>query len=165
MTEKAAVNAPIDVQDLYARFSIDAASDSLFGKNLDTLSGRLPTPGSGWEHGSLTDDAWGTFVQAFQAMQHINTARVRMGLIWPLFELFHDNAAPHMEVIRQWLDPLVRHALEEKSAVRKAGIERKVGEKTFLEHLADSTEGDFCASEMSSYVILYRHRKNSRPTP
>lgn len=139
----AASNQPCDVQDLYARFTIDAASEFLFGKNLDTLSQQLPTPGSAnvGERGSSTDDAWGTFVKAFEAVQKIITDRARTGTIWPIFELLNDKTAPHVDTIRQWVDPLVRQTLDEKAASKQAGINGNLEEKTFLQHLADSTEG------------------------
>lgn len=142
LSEKAAQNEPIDVQDLYARFTIDAASESLFGKNLDTLSGCLPRPSSSlpFERGSVTDDAWGTFVRAFETLQRINTLRARTGLIWPLFELFDDKTIPYVDTIRHWTDPLVQQTLDAKAAAKRAGVERNVEEKTFLQHLADSTE-------------------------
>lgn len=36
--------APVDVQDLYSRFSLDAAAEFLFGERLDTLHGAYPSP-------------------------------------------------------------------------------------------------------------------------
>lgn len=147
----AAANQPCDVQDLYARFTIDAASEFLFGKNLDTLSGQLPSAGSAslGERGSSTNDAWGTFAKAFEAVQKIITVRAQMGIIWPVFELLDDKTTPHVDTIRQWVDPLVRQALEEKAASKRAGIDRNLEEKTFLQHLADSTEGSLCACSCS----------------
>ncbi|KAI5983159.1 cytochrome P450 monooxygenase CYP63 [Pisolithus marmoratus] len=142
LSEKATFNEPIDVQDLYARFTIDAASELLFGQNLDTLSGCLPRPSSSlpFERGSVTDDAWGTFARAFETLQRINTLRARTGLIWPLFELFDDKTIPYVDTVRHWIDPLVKQTLEDKAAAKCAGVERNVEEKTFLQHLADSTE-------------------------
>ncbi|KAG6337191.1 hypothetical protein ID866_1905 [Astraeus odoratus] len=150
LSQKAACNEPVDVQDLYARFTIDAASESLFGKNLDTLSGKLPQPGSASSHerGSTTDDNWGTFTKAFETLQQINTIRARIGQIWPIFELFDDKTAPYVDTIRQWVDPLVEQTLEEKAAAKRAGIQRNLVDKTFLQHLADSTEGSLILSSI-----------------
>ncbi|KAH7886740.1 cytochrome P450 monooxygenase CYP63 [Phlebopus sp. FC_14] len=142
LSETTAKNEACDVQDLYARFTIDAASEFLFGKNLDTLSGKLPKAGSTAlsERGSVTDDAWGTFAKAFEAVQHIITVRARTGLIWPVFELFDDKTAPYVDTIRSWVDPLVRQTLEDKAAAKRAGVNGNLDDKTFLQHLADSTE-------------------------
>lgn len=165
----ATANQPCDLQDLYARFTIDAASEFLFGKNLDTLSGQLPTPGSAsrGERGSSTDDAWGTFAKAFEAVQQIITTRAQTGLIWPVFELLDDKTSPHVDVIRQWIDPLVHQTVEHKAASKQAIINQNLEEKTFLQHLADSTDGSSWACRYSRYFAKppFRCRHHSRPTP
>lgn len=91
--------------------------------------------------GSATSDSWGSFAQAFEEIQQIVTSRGRLGYIWPWFELFGDRTAPHVTTIRNFLDPLVRQVLIDKEAVEKSGIQRSMDEKTFIEHLADSTQG------------------------
>jgi hypothetical protein len=80
--------------------------------------------------------------------------RGRTGFIWPVFELFDDKTAPHVDIIKRWLDPLVKKTLDKKALARETGMRSTMEEKTFLEHLADSTEGlcsssflfEFCAS-------------------
>ncbi|KAG2155274.1 cytochrome P450 monooxygenase CYP63 [Suillus bovinus] len=142
LSNLASRDEPCNVQDLFARFTIDAASDFLFGQNLDTLSKKLPVPSSRFQNdrGSTTDDSWGTFAQAFEAVQRVITMRGRTGFIWPIFELFDDKTAPHVDIIKRWLDPLVKQTLDRKALAHKTGIQNTMEEKTFLEHLADSTE-------------------------
>jgi hypothetical protein len=137
-----ASNQPCDAQDLYARFALDAASEFLFGKNLDTLSASLPTPGKTamGAKGSATEDAWGSFAGAFEMAQQLITTRARIGYLWPLFELFGDKMEPHVKVVQDWLDPLVKRALDEK--LLAAGVSSPIANKTFLQHLTDSTEGE-----------------------
>ncbi|KAF9484616.1 cytochrome P450 monooxygenase CYP63 [Pholiota conissans] len=136
-----ASNTPCEAQDLYGRFSLDAASDFLFGKNLETLSASLPVAGKTamGPKGSATEDPWGSFAQAFEMAQINITSRARLGSIWPLFEFFKDKNEEHCKVIKHWLDPLVTRALENKAAMGKVGISSPVAEKNFLQHLADST--------------------------
>jgi len=136
-------DTPIDVQDLYSRFALDAASEFLFGKNLDTLSASLPVAGKTamGPKGSVTDDAWGSFTRAFETAQINITTRSRLGSIWPLFELLKDKNEEHCRVTREFLDPIVRGAIEEKRRMEKAGIDSPVSEKNFMQHLADSTNG------------------------
>lgn len=151
-----AANQPSEAQDLFARFTIDAASEFLFGKNLDTLSGSLPIPGKTamGPKGSATEDAWGSFTGAFEMAQQIVTTRARIGYLWPLFELFGDKTEPYVKVIQNWLDPLVKHALEDKAQAEKAGISNTIADKTFLQHLVDSAEGKFAfyCLKSSAYV-------------
>ncbi|KAI0919820.1 hypothetical protein AcW1_003029 [Taiwanofungus camphoratus] len=134
---------PVEVQDLFARFTLDAASEFLFGQNVDTLSGQLPVAGRARmsAKGSATDDEFGSFVQSFEAVQDVNLQRARRGYFWPVYELLQrDPTLQHMDVIRRWLDPLVERVLENKDNMHKAGLKSSVDQNTFLEYLADNTE-------------------------
>jgi hypothetical protein len=136
-------NTACDAQDLYGRFSLDAASEFLFGRNLETLSASLPVPGETemGPKGSATGDTWGSFAQAFEMAQLNITNRGRLGPIWRLFELFKDNNEEHCTVVKQWLGPLVERALETKRNMESAGISSPIAEKNFLQNLTDSTDG------------------------
>ncbi|EKM74893.1 hypothetical protein AGABI1DRAFT_80614 [Agaricus bisporus var. burnettii JB137-S8] len=133
-------NEPCEAQDLYSRFALDAASEFLFGVNLDTLSASLPTPGSTFmgPKGSATRDTWGAFVRAFDEAQINIMKRARIGYLWPLLEMFKDRNQKHAEVIAEWLDPLVRKALEDNKMMDT--MTSPLGDKTFLQHLVDSTQ-------------------------
>lgn len=135
---------PIEVQDMYARFTLDAASEFLFGKNVDTLSGRLPQPGSTAmsAKGSSTADEFGSFAQAFEDAQALVMLRVRRGYFWPVYELFkEDPHRRHMAVIEKWLEPLVQDALKNKADMQKSGFKNPLDQSVFLQYLADNTAG------------------------
>jgi hypothetical protein len=57
----------LDVQDLLQRFTMDSASEFLFGKCLDTLKGHMPVAGQaklgmrGSAHANATEDSFGDF--------------------------------------------------------------------------------------------------------
>ncbi|KAG5652107.1 hypothetical protein H0H81_006281 [Sphagnurus paluster] len=142
LSASAEAGQPSEAQDLFARFTIDAASEFLFGKNLDTLSSALPVPGITpmGPKGSATLDEWGSFTGAFEMAQQIVTTRARLGYLWPLFEVFGDKTEPHISVIQKWLDPLVQNALQEKVFSEKNNSPVGITEKTFLQHLVDSTD-------------------------
>jgi hypothetical protein len=120
---------------------LDAASEFLFGVNLDTLSASLPTPGNTpmGPKGSATQDTWGAFVRAFDEAQMNIMKRARIGYLWPLLEMFKDRNQKHAEVIAEWLDPLVNKALEDNKMIDT--MTSPLGDKTFLQHLVDSTQG------------------------
>lgn len=142
LSKCAASHTVCEAQDLFGRFSLDAASEFLFGKNLDTLSASLPTPGAGMgPKGSATHDTWGSFARAFESAQQVITNRSRLGHFWPLFELSGDKNAPHVKVIHEWLNPLVDQALHDKAKEKQAGVCSPIADKTFLQHLTDSTDG------------------------
>ncbi|PFH47049.1 hypothetical protein AMATHDRAFT_77386 [Amanita thiersii Skay4041] len=152
----ASLNRPCEAQDLYARFSLDAASEFLFGKSLDTLSATLPIPGKTvmGPKGSATEDTWGSFVNAFEMAQQNITRRARIGYFWPLFELFGDRNEPYAQQIRQWLDPLVQLALDEKTKTDKYGVCSPIADKTFLQHLADSTSDPILIRDQLLSMLL-----------
>lgn len=145
LSSLASSNQPCDAQDLYARFTLDTASEFLFGRNLDTLSSSLPVPNSGimGAKGSSTSDSWGSFAQAFEKIQLIITRRRQIGKIWPLFELLGDRTTPYVIAIQKFLDPIVERVLLDKQISKKAGTNVPVDQKTFLQHLADNTEGKY----------------------
>lgn len=153
---------PCEAQDLYARFTLDTASEFLFGQNLNTLSSSLPVPGQGCigAKGSITTDSWGSFAQAFEEIQQIVTNRRRLGYTWPLFELFGDKTTPQVIVIRRYLDPIVRQVLLDKEAMKNRGIENRIEEKTFIQHLAESTSGQTAFSTQN--YIFYTHESCCR---
>ncbi|THH04268.1 hypothetical protein EW145_g5647 [Phellinidium pouzarii] len=133
---------PCDAQDLYARFTLDTASEFLFGNNLDTLSLSLPEPGKAkmGPKGSATNDEFGSFAQAFEMAQCVITQRARLGYFWPVSELKKNRIKEAGQITKKWLDPIVRRAIDEKAKAKRAGIEAPISERTFLEHLAQSTE-------------------------
>ena len=93
--------------------------------------------------GSATEDPWGSFAKAFDMAQVNITNRGRIGSMWPLFELFKDKNEEHCTVVKQWLDPIVKQVLENKRVMKEAGISSSIAEKNFLQHLTDSTDGQF----------------------
>ena len=134
---------PCDTQDLFARFTLDSASEFLFGQNLDTLSLALPEPGKAkmGPKGSATNDEFGSFAQAFELAQCVVTQRARLGYFWPFAELRKNKIKEACDITKKSLDPLVRRAIEEKADAKRSGIEAPVSERTFMEHLAQSTDG------------------------
>lgn len=100
--------------------------------------------------GSATNDEFGSFAQAFESAQCVVTQRARLGYFWPVAELFSNKITRASRTIKQWLDPLVQRAIDEKLKAKRAGIEAPISERTFLEHLAQSTEGMILGS-----LLLY----------
>ncbi|OCH86929.1 cytochrome P450 [Obba rivulosa] len=156
MSSLSSAHKPIEVQDLYARFTLDAASEFLFGQPMDTLSGKLPVAGQTRlsAKGSATEDDFGSFAQAFEAVQTIVTVRARRGYFWPVWELPGDEALPHVAIISRWLEPVVQRALANKSDMKSAGLTSSVGQGTFLEYLADQTEDPKVIQDQLLNILL-----------
>jgi cytochrome P450 len=121
-------NQPIDFEDLSARFTIDAASEFLFGQTLDTLSYRV--------------DGFDSFIDAVAKIQQVTIERTFRGGFWPLFELFGDKAKKYGDIIKEWIAPLVERALEHKREMSKNGQQIRTDRCTFLEYLTHNFDGN-----------------------
>ncbi|KIK51348.1 hypothetical protein GYMLUDRAFT_50586 [Collybiopsis luxurians FD-317 M1] len=111
----------VDFQDLMGRFTLDAATNFLFGICSNTLQDALPYPYSHRQSMNQKDIA-GTqsseFIDAFIDAQYQTAGRVNAASFWPLLELFEDKTAKPMLIVRKFVEPIVEKALEKK---RKRG--------------------------------------------
>jgi len=119
----------LDLEEIFARFTVDTASEFLFGENLDTLS-----------YGS---DGFHSFTNAFVEIQSVIRRRNLLGNFWPLLELFKDKSEEHKKVIRGWVDPLVVRAVRIQKEMKEKGQTVNSDDCTFLEYLATTTQGTF----------------------
>lgn len=117
----------LDLEDLFARFTVDAASEFLFGENLNTLS--------------FGNDGFNSFTRAFVDIQKLILRRGTLGRFWPLFELFKDKTEGHRKVIKAWVDPLVARAVQIQKEMKEKGQTVNPDDCTFLEYLATTTQG------------------------
>ena len=77
------------IQDVISRFTLDSATDFLFGASVGSLLTDLPYPHhhpSKVAKSSPADD----FAAAFAEAQLTIAARNRQGWVWPLIEIFKD---------------------------------------------------------------------------
>jgi hypothetical protein len=113
---------------LAARFTIDAASEFLFGHNLDTLSYHA--------------DGFDGFMEAFMQIQRIALDRSVQGGLWPLFEPFGDRSKKYGDTLKEWVTPLVERALEHKRRMSEKGQSIKDDQSTLLEYLTITFDGN-----------------------
>ena len=144
--QRSVKNESLDVQDLFGRFTLDAAGEFLFGTTgLQTLSLPLPPPAKRatlGPKGTQPDESaalgtYGGFVRAFEGIQVALAPRFRRGPFWPVFEWFKDVTQDHNEVIDAWIGPLITKALEEKKS--RAGKKLNPEEGSLTDYLAEST--------------------------
>lgn len=134
---------------MVSRFTLDSATEFLFGQDLETLSASLPYP-------PTSDIARVTsrgpvhpadrFAQGFLVAQEATAERNSRGSMWPLFEFWEDKVKPHMHVVDEFIDPIIGKALEDKKEkTRGLGQDNKVSEdETLLSHLVNLTDGMDC---------------------
>ena len=144
-------------QDLVSRFSLDSASEFLFGSCINSLKQPLQSAAyvavSGspaYHHHRGTVSSY-DFAEAFRAAEHVCSDRAWRGGTWPLFEILENKSAKHMEVIDRFLDPIVKEALTRKNA--NVSIDTHYSQddndSTLLDHLVGCTTG--------SLHVLYAH--------
>ncbi|KAJ3919388.1 cytochrome P450 [Lentinula edodes] len=140
-----------DFQDVVSRFTIDSATEFLFGHDIGTLSDPLPYPFFHPSH-SVSNDSASPFTQTFSARfsrsfneaQTATAVRIRFGDMWPLREIWNDIPKEMMKVVHGLLDPIIQQgvqrsklAQESKAAALEMGQEE--GE-TVLDHLIKHTD-------------------------
>ena len=147
----------VDVQDLVSRFTIDSATEFLFGHCVHALRSPLPYPtthtlsekGLASSQGRLEksqgQDAASRFAEAFANAQLAAAKRGHYNSVWPLFEFWKANTADGMAVIDAYIDPILHEAVVKKRASgmnETAGKEREIEDgDTLLDHLIHQTEG------------------------
>ncbi|KAF8959382.1 cytochrome P450 [Flammula alnicola] len=137
---------PVDFQDLIARFTLDSATEFLFGNDVGSLSGGLPYPyyvtATGPSGGASSDGHPASrFVRAFSEAQSITSFRMRFGVHWPLMEFWQDKLKKPIGIVHDFIDPIVGEAIKRKREAEARGIvEKDRDDETLLENLVNSTE-------------------------
>ncbi|GJJ09202.1 hypothetical protein Clacol_003424 [Clathrus columnatus] len=148
---------PIDTQDLVARFTLDSASEFLFGIQLDTLSRPLTEPGKVklGPKGSIPIDRteeFDVFTEAFERVAVIVTRRGTQGTTWPLMELTKDLTEEPIQIIMDWLEPLVKVAVEKRNSMK--GLQSAMEDSVFLDFLASQTDGQ-CGTYSTATLLTF----------
>ena len=116
----------LSIQDLVSRFTLDSASEFLFGQDVRSLSVTLPYPPdspparSPAAHDALLHPA-NKFSREFLEAQIASATRSRYTQAWPLWEFWQDKAALHMRTIDEFIGPLCREALRQKAIKAREG--------------------------------------------
>jgi len=139
-------------QDMVSRFTLDSATEFLFGKDVCSLSAGLIYPPSSplSKDVAFENHPANKFAHAFSSAQIAAAYRGRFGSAWRLFEFFSDRVKAHMDVCYEFIDPILKEALEKKQILKENGLtdetvgtkDREVREgETLLDHLVNYTEG------------------------
>ena len=135
-----------------SRFTLDTATEFLFGTFVHSLSTGLPYPHNVVSSIPLdSEPAAASSSKAFSdavfgALKMI-AERQRFGWIWPLLEIFGDKTRKPMKIVDGFIQPIVKEALAKKRAGKlnekkreEASAHLEEGE-TLLDHLVQVTEG------------------------
>lgn len=152
---------PNATQDMVSRFTLDSATDFLFGSNAHSLSAGLPYP----DNSPLTSSydlshPANVFVHAFSKARELSSLRSRYGSSWPLMEFWKDNVKVHRDIVDKFIDPILVEAIAKKaidaSGMKDGGREVKDGE-TLLDHLVNYTEGNLYRFHTNLTISRFPH--------
>lgn len=133
-------------QDLFGRFTLDSATQFLFGYNVDSLSAGLPDPPNHQIpiETSFSNHSSNAFITAFTEGLILSVSRIALGGDWPLGEIQGDRITPLRITIESYIEPLLKEALVKEEG-RKIKTEEVKGNEeedlTLLDHLVKHTQG------------------------
>ncbi|KAI9001368.1 cytochrome P450 monooxygenase pc-3 [Trametes punicea] len=155
----------VDFQDAISRFTLDSATEFMFGKCVHSLDSPLP-----YAHNDPAalqvvkkHSVAERFATAFANAQHVTSLRVRVGWSWHFNELLRDKAAEHMRVVDAFLQPILEEAIAKNRAAKaqdqessEANEEAEENE-TLLDHLVKITDDPvFLHDEILNILIAGR---------
>ena len=100
MAQRLATGHTVDFQDLVSRFTLDSATEFLFGYDINSSGAGLPYPEYAKERNTetFTKHPSNVFVKAFAEGQELTVHRYRAGSAWRLVEFFSDSVNPRRYV-------------------------------------------------------------------
>lgn len=138
---------PVDMQDIFGRYTIDAGAEFLFGDHdLNTLDRPLRRPRDQCTDRASQDEAadYGSFANAYALFNLIAVNRMyNPPLVWAARYFFHDTLDGPAKAVTEYFAPLVTREMERKrERLSKSGQEKVEEEQTtFIAHLVASTDG------------------------
>ncbi|KAK1230887.1 Protein kinase alk2 [Marasmius sp. AFHP31] len=136
MKGRLAAGHPVEFQDAVARFTLDSATEFLFGKNVRSLDAGLPYPKSSGiaNPESFVNHPSNSFVTAFMKGQDLTARRTRTGTTWPLLEFWKDEVADQRAVVNEFIEPILADVQQREK--------KEDGSECFLEDLVKYTQDD-----------------------
>ncbi|RPD56738.1 cytochrome P450 [Lentinus tigrinus ALCF2SS1-7] len=165
--ERLREGVPVDWQDVVSRFTMDSATEFLFGKDVCSLSAPIPYPST---HPAAAAQQTAPvhpadrFVRAFQGALEATAIRGRFLQSWPLTEMFGDKVKKYLTAVDEFIDPMVEEALRNKekkvslegvtSDVEKATRDQVRDDETLLEHLCKFTDDHKVIKDETLNILL-----------
>ena len=137
----------VDIQDLFFRFTLDSATEFLFGNCVHILRAGLPyspnvaKPSS--PSGNEIDGRASLFSEAFANAQLTTAQRSRYGYMWQVREFWKDRTEDDLKIVNAFIDPILNDAVtkQRSSAAKTADVTKIEEGETLLDHLINYTQG------------------------
>ncbi|OSC98999.1 cytochrome P450 monooxygenase pc-2 [Trametes coccinea BRFM310] len=152
----------VDFQDAISRFTLDSATEFLFGKCVHSLDGTLPYAYNDPIAPQLVREQTVAerFAAAFAEAQHAISLRVRTGWGWHFSELLRDKSAEPMQIVDAFLKPILEEAIAKNRAAKaqaKHGVpesKEAEDEKTLLDHLVTITDDPVVLHDETLNILI-----------
>jgi hypothetical protein len=130
---------------MISRFTLDSATEFLFGQDVCSLSAGLPYPQDTIDekaNSPASPHPADVFARSFALAQELSGYRSRRGGTWPLAEFFEDAVIKPKKVVEDFINPIIAEALNKKvtgtSHTEKLEDDDHI---TLLDHLVKCTGG------------------------
>ncbi|KAJ7063921.1 cytochrome P450 monooxygenase pc-1 [Mycena amicta] len=143
----------IDFQDLIGRFTMDSATETLFGTCVDSLKGSIPYAHNATANAVHADSRENTFVQAFNDAMEGVAVRDGRNFLWPLWEIWKEGTHDAMQVVNAFLDPIIEAAVERKRIADAMGGEKREAQN-LLDELLNSTSDPKILKDETLNILL-----------
>ncbi|KAJ3889160.1 cytochrome P450 monooxygenase pc-1 [Lentinula edodes] len=156
----------VDFQDLIGRFTLDSATEFLFGSCVNSLAAGLPYPynvaptvvtllSPNASAFSLARDFSNAFLEAQEAV----SSRERFSMIWPVLEIHKDRTKEPMKVINAFIQPIVDEAVakmrSQKELGQMSGLAADIDDnETLLDHLVKQTEDPIVLKDETLNILI-----------
>jgi len=144
----------VDVQDVLSRFTLDTATDFLFGQDVKTLSADLPYPSTYRGPNRRREHPSDRFALAIDRAMEYTLPRVIYGEFWRLMEFWKDTVATQRGITHELIDPIIHGALERRNVAKE--LDEVQGEGTLLDHLVQQTDGGSQLIQQSDFGLKSR---------
>ncbi|TBU33844.1 cytochrome P450 monooxygenase pc-3 [Dichomitus squalens] len=128
----------VDWQDLISRFTLDSASEFLFGQDVRSLAKGLPYPPTADVRFVQPEED--EFSTSFLAAQLVAAGRGKFQEAWGLSEFWKDKVIPHKAGIDKLINPIVEDALRTKADMETKEVTEEDTLLSFLLKVTDDRQ-------------------------
>ncbi|KAH8106031.1 cytochrome P450 monooxygenase pc-3 [Cristinia sonorae] len=132
----------VNFQDLVARFTLDSATEFLFGSCVNSLASELPhsvTETKSSIDASQTNQAE-EFAEAWTEAQIVLADRTLLQGVWPFTEILRDRTRQPMKIVNDYVEPILKNVLAKDSQSRNTNVHKSEEDDTLLGHLVKETK-------------------------
>ena len=115
---------PVDFQNVASRFTLDSATEFLFGEEARPLSTGIVYPPSSplSKDPVFLNHPANRFIRALQESQVATAQRTNYGSSWYFTEFWKNKVEEHMKVCFEFIDPIIADTLAQKCEKGYVGL-------------------------------------------